>query len=173
MIAEISAGLGSLKAAKDILQAMNGMQTAAAVNDIKLTLQGHMLEAQQGLFSAQEAQTAATRRIRELEEEIVRLKDWSAEKQRYQLHDVGRGALTYVPQPGMENGEPPHWLCATCFNHGRKSLMQNKGNGVGNRTAAERGLDKRFACDTCKGSFSVPWNVSPATDREKLLAGKT
>lgn len=40
MFAEISAGLGSLKTAKDFIQALNGIQTAAAVNDAKLTLQG-------------------------------------------------------------------------------------------------------------------------------------
>lgn len=168
LIAEISAGLGSLKAAKDILQAMNGMQSAAAVNDVKLTLQGHLLDAHQGLFAAQEVQTAASRRIADLEQEIVRLKDWTAEKQRYQLHDVGRGAMTYVPKPGMENGEPPHWLCAKCFNQGQKSFMQNRGNGVGNRNAADRGQDKTYACDTCRASIQVYWNVSPETDRAKV-----
>lgn len=167
MIAEIGAGLSSLKAAKDILQAMNGMQTAAAVNDIKLTLQGHILEAQEGLFRAQEAQTTAARRIAELEEEVLSLKDWSGEKQRYQLVDVGRGAVTYMVKLGAENDEPPHWLCASCFNQGRKSFMQNKGNGVGNRTAAERGLDKTFACDMCMSSFKVAWNVSPASLADK------
>ena len=167
MIAEISAGLSSLKAAKDILQAMNGMQTATTINDIKLTLQGHILEAQQGLFKAQEAQTTAARRISELEQESVRLKDWSGEKQRYQLHDVGRGAMTYMIKLGMENGEPSHWLCATCFEQGRKSFMQNKGNGVGNRTVAERGLDQTFACDCCKSSFKVAWNVTPASIAKK------
>ncbi|MES2495609.1 MAG: hypothetical protein V4618_05830 [Pseudomonadota bacterium] len=169
MIAEISAGLSSLKAAKDILQAMNEMQTATTVNDIKLTLQGHILEAQQGLFTAQEAQTAASHRISELEQEVVRLKDWSGEKQRYQLHDVGGGAMTYMSRLGMANGEPPHWLCASCFNQGRKSFMQNKGNGVGNRTTAERGLDQTFACDTCKSSFKAAWNVSPTSMANKKI----
>ncbi len=170
MIAEISAGLGSLKAAKDLIQAMNGMQTGAAINDVKLTLQGHMLDAQQGLFAAQEAQSASAGRIRDLEQQIVALKDWSAEKQRYQLHDIGRGAMAYIPKIGMENGEPPHWLCVRCFGQGQKSFMQFKGSGVGNGSAAERGMDKTFSCDTCKSSFRVTYSTNPQRDREAISA---
>jgi hypothetical protein len=170
MITEIAAGFGSLKAAKDIIQAMNGMQTAASINDIKLTLQGHILEAQQGLFAAQEAQTAATARIRELEQRITHMEDWSGEKQRYKLRDVGRGAMAYVPRLGMENGEPPHWLCIRCFGHGQKSFMQYKGNNAGNRTAADRGSDRTFACDTCKASFQVSYSNNPKEDRARMVA---
>lgn len=127
MLTEISAGLNSLKAAKDILQALNGIQSANAVNEVKFNLQSHLLDAQQGLFAAQEAQAALTSRIRELEQRIVEMKDWEAEKGRYQLHDIGRGAMAYVVKPGMENGEPAHWLCVKCFSHGQKSFMQFKG----------------------------------------------
>ncbi|MBA4092408.1 MAG: hypothetical protein C0494_17700 [Sphingobium sp.] len=169
MIAEISAGLSGLQAAKDILQALNGIQTATAVNDIKFTLQTHLLEAQKSLFAAQEAQATLSMRIRDLEQQIVDLKDWKREQERYQLHDVGRGSMAYVLKLGVEGGEPPHWLCATCFNHGRKSFMQNKGNGVGNRTASDRGLDKTYACDTCKGSFQITWNNNPERDRGRMI----
>ncbi|MET3826553.1 hypothetical protein ABIC16_002246 [Sphingomonas sp. PvP055] len=167
MIAEISAGFSSLKAAKDMVQAMNGMQTAASINDVKLTLQGHILEAQQSLFAAQEAQSSSARRISDLEQEIVALKDWSAEKQRYQLHDIGRGAMAYVPKLGMLDGEPPHWLCVRCFGQCQKSFMQFKGNGAGNQTTAQRGLDNQYACDICKASFRVSYNTSPNADARK------
>ncbi|WP_312313151.1 hypothetical protein [Sphingobium yanoikuyae] len=170
MLTEISAGLNSLKAAKDILQALNGIQSAVAVNEVKFNLQSLLLNAQQSLFAAQEAQAAAAKRIADLEQQIVRLKDWSAEKGRYQLRDVGRGSFAYVVKPGMEQGEPPHWLCTNCFDHGRKSFMQSKGNGVGNRTVAERGLDKTYACDSCKGSFQVGWSNNPERDRERMIA---
>ena len=126
MIAEISAGLGGLKAAKDMLQALHGMQTAAQVNDVKLTLQGHLLDAQQGLFAAQEAQTAATQRITALEQEIVQLKDWEAERQRYELKDAGQGSIAYSLKDGMGGGEPPHWLCPNCYQHGQKAILKHE-----------------------------------------------
>lgn len=164
MISEISAGLSSLKAAKDILQALNGLQTATAINDVKFTLQGHMLDAQSGLFAAQEAQSAATLRIRDLEQQIMKLKDWSAEKQRYELHDIGRGAMAYVPKLGMENGEPAHWLCVRCFQHGAKSFMQFKGQAQ--TKTGGRGDTSDYACDDCKSRLTVSYRVNPKNDRE-------
>ncbi len=96
MLAEISAGLSSLKAAKDIVQGLNAAKTEAAIVGVKIELQGHILEAQQSLFAAQEAQLSDTRRIAELELMIVRLKDWTAEQERYRLTDTGQGALAIV-----------------------------------------------------------------------------
>ena len=126
MIAEISAGLNSLKLAKDFVQALNGVQTAAAINDVKLTLQGHILDAQQALFTAQEAQSAAARRIAELEQHIVQLERWSAEKERYQLEDAGQGSVAYHLKPGMEPGEPDHWICPACYEKGQKSILKHE-----------------------------------------------
>ncbi len=74
--AEVATGLSSLKAAFDIAKGLNALSDAVALNDAKIGLQGAILEAQSGLLAAQEAQTANLRRVGELEDEIVRLKDW-------------------------------------------------------------------------------------------------
>jgi hypothetical protein len=126
MIAEISAGINGLKAAKDMVQALHGVQTAVAINEVKFALQGHLLDAQQGLFAAQEAQSAASKRIAELEKEIVRLKDWEGEKQRYELKDTGQGTLAYALKAGIETGEPAHWLCPSCYQDGKKSILKHE-----------------------------------------------
>lgn len=130
-ITEISAGLSSLKAAKDIIQGFNAASTQAAINEVKLDLQSHLLEAQQALFAAQEAHSASSQRIASLEQEIVRLKNWEAEKQCYELADTGRGTLAYRHKAGMENGEPPHWLCPNCYQQGQKSIMKHEFIAVG------------------------------------------
>lgn len=167
MLAEISAGLSSMKAAKDVLQAFNGVQTAVAVQEVKFTLQGLILDAQQGLFSAQEAQSSDARKIADLEQEIVRLKDWSADKQRYEAVDAGRGTITYTPKAGMENGEPAHWLCANCFNQGRKSFLQFKGH----EPKTIGGPTSKFGCDGCKGSIVVSWGATPDSIKRKAEQG--
>ncbi|WP_260928202.1 hypothetical protein [Novosphingobium sp. 9] len=168
MLAELSAALGSLKAMSDIVKGLNASFTEAKLNEVKLDFQRALIEATQALANAQASEAAAAARIRDLEDQIVKLKDWSAEKERYALHDIGRGAFAYVPKLGMENAEPPHWLCVNCFDHGRKSALQNKGNGVGNRTIAERGLDKTFACNHCSASIQVSWNNNPVSDRNAM-----
>jgi hypothetical protein len=52
--------------------------------------------------------------VGELEKEVVRLKAWGAEKERYQFAEVGTGAFAYTLKPTMANGEPFHMLCANC-----------------------------------------------------------
>lgn len=157
MLAEISAGLGSLKAAKDIVQGLNAAKTEAAINGVKIELQGLILDAQQGLFAAQEAQSADARRIAQLEQEIVHLKDWSAEQQRYELKNVWRGAMAYMLKPDVRDGEPAHWLCANCFNQRRKSFMLFKGQHGGNAS---------YGCDSCKSTMTVDYRRKPTYDED-------
>jgi len=93
MLLEISAGLSSLKTAKEIVQGLGSLKTEAAINEVKINLQSLILDAQQGLFSAQEAQTAANERIRQLEQRILEFENWTAESHRYELADAGQGTL--------------------------------------------------------------------------------
>jgi Zn finger protein HypA/HybF involved in hydrogenase expression len=131
MIAEISAGYASLKGALDIAKGLNAVADAVALNDAKIGLQGAIIEAQSSLLAAQEAQAANLKRIAELEHEIVELKSWEADKQRYELKDTGKGTLAYALKAGMENGEPAHWLCPVCFQQGAKSILKHEHAATG------------------------------------------
>ncbi len=153
MLAEISAGLSSLKAATDIVKGLNAAKTDAAINSVKIELQTLILDAHHGLFAAQDAQAASGRRITELEQEIVRLKDWSAEKERYQLINMRQGSVAYAQKPTVENRQVPHWLCANCFEHGRKSFMQKQG---------EIGPSAIYKCGSCSSTMNVDRSERPA-----------
>jgi hypothetical protein len=131
MLAEISAGLGSLKAAYDIAKGLDGAKTQAAINDVKIPLQQHILDAQQALAGANEAQTASADRIRELEQEIVRIKDWSADKENYELADTGQGSLAYRLKEGVKSPQPSHWICPQCYEDGKKSILKHETLPVG------------------------------------------
>jgi hypothetical protein len=159
MLAEISAGFSSLKAAFDITKGLNSANTQASINDVKIPLQEHIIEAQQALSAAGDAQTAAAGRITQLEQEIVRLEDWSAEKERYQLKNIWRGSVAYVLKPGMENGEPPHWLCANCFSRSQRSFLYFKGQD--RRPTGALGDESTYACDVCKSSMKVEFRQKP------------
>ncbi len=152
MLAEISAGYSSLKAAIGIVQGMNATNTQVQINEVKIQLQQLLLDAQAALMGAQASQSDASARINQLEQEIERLKDWSTDKERYQLANVWRGAVAYIPKPGMENGEPPHWLCANCFLQGRKSYLVHKGQQTGEAT---------YGCDACQGTMRVSYRTKP------------
>jgi hypothetical protein len=152
MLAEISAGLSSLKAAKDIVQGLSEAKTEAATNGVKIELQGLILEAQQGLFAAQEAQSGGARRIAELEQEIARLNDWSVERERYHLVDIYEGAVAYMLRAAMAEGTPAHWLCTNCFDQGRKSHLQPQGK-VGTNTVHK--------CGACQSTVVIHMSITP------------
>jgi hypothetical protein len=160
MLGEISMGLQSLKAALDVVKGLNAASTQASINEIKLGLQAHIFEAREALAAAQETQSTSLQRIRDLEQEIVGLKDWEAEKQRYELKAIDRGAFAYMPKTGMESGEPPHWLCANCFNRRQKSLLQFQGQ---ERRNGGLGSDSNYRCDVCKSSVVVNYKRNPST----------
>lgn len=156
MIAEIGAGLGSLKAAFDIAKGLNAVENAAALNEVKVTLQNHILEAQQGLFAAQQAEAATANRIAQLEAEIVRLKNWSGERERYELVSVGEGGFAYMLKPGMRGSEPPHWLCTQCVEDGKKSILQKQ------LSKAKDGNLGTYECPRCRATMATHWHRTPA-----------
>ena len=158
MIAEISAGLSSLKAAGDILKGVNATISEAKIGSVQVALQSKILEALQSLFEAQQAQSAAIDRIRELEQEIMRLKSWESEKQRYQLEQIGTGAFAYVQKPGVENPEAPHWLCANCYARRQKSFLQFQTQMNPNGSRSDKST---YGCHACKGTIKVSYTRKP------------
>lgn len=159
-LTEVAAGLSGLKTAMDVVKGLNATAGSVAINDAKIELQSAIIEAQSGLLAAQEAQAANLRRIDQLEQEIVQLKDWSAERERYEPVDIYRGSIAYMPKEGVEEGQPPHWLCANCFEQRRKSFLQFKGQ---DRTpTGGRGLECVYACNACMGTVKVDYRTKPA-----------
>jgi uncharacterized protein YlxW (UPF0749 family) len=73
MVAEAFAAVGALKAAFDIAKTLKDMNDAVARNAAVIELQGQIL-------TAQEAQSALTDRIRELEKKVAGFETWEAEK---------------------------------------------------------------------------------------------
>jgi hypothetical protein len=115
-IMEIKAGYEGAKAALDIAKGVSSLKTETAVNAAIIDIQRHVVEAQQGL-------STSLQKIDELEKEIVRLKDWSAEKERYELKDTGSGAVAYALKQSVAGGQPAHYLCADCFENGHKAYL--------------------------------------------------
>lgn len=123
---EIVGAYQGLKTAFDLVQGLNATAKEVAINQVKFELGRHILDAQQTLTAANAAQADSAERIRQLEQQIVALKDWSAEQHRYELKDTGQGTLAYALKPSMGNGEPEHWLCPNCYQQGKKSILKHE-----------------------------------------------
>jgi hypothetical protein len=139
--AEITAGIISIRAAIDLTKAMVGVRDdkliAAKTNELRLLL-GDAI----GKFvEAQKAQLAQLDEITALKAQIRKFSDWEAGKQRYELKNLGRGAFAYMNKPAVRGAEPPHWLCPTCFENGKKAHFQF--------SVSAHGLRSVYRCKGC------------------------
>jgi hypothetical protein len=116
VVAEAMMGVTAFKAAMDISKGIKDIDDRARRNEAVIELQGKIL-------SAQSAQAALIQSVKDLEEEVAGLKAWDADKQRYQLTEAGPGIFTYSLKEGVENGEPAHQMCTSCYQHGFKSIL--------------------------------------------------
>jgi hypothetical protein len=130
-VAEITAGITSLRATLDIMNAMVGLRDAEAFRAKSLEMQEGIMRALESAIDAREAYADQLKAIRTLEAEVTRLKAWDAEKEKYELKSVGQGCMAFMLKPDARGSHPPHWLCPNCYARGKKSFFQSTGSSIG------------------------------------------
>jgi hypothetical protein len=136
----------SLRAAAEITTAMIGLRDAAKLQGKVIELQQVILAAQSSGLAAQSDQFALMEQVRELEAEKAKLQAWETEKQRYALKDFGGHTFAWELKPEAANGEPIHLLCPTCFEQGRKSILQFEFRAYG---------QNKYMCVPCETTFTL------------------
>lgn len=124
-MASITAAIGSMKAAGDIAVGLVNLKTMSEVHAKAVELNQKIIVAQHEIFAANAAQTECIQRISELEKQIANIKAWEAQKQRYQMRTILDGITVYALKKSMSDGEPPHYICANCYEAGKRSIIQN------------------------------------------------
>lgn len=124
MLEYLPQALSSLSAASTIAKAMLELRDLNQLNSKVIELQQAIISAQQQVLSGQGEQTALAAKVHELEKECVRLKDWSAEKQRYTRREIGQGVFAYVENGFVGNLQSAHKLCCSCFDKTIQSTLQ-------------------------------------------------
>jgi len=122
MVGEAIAGLGAVKTAFDMVKALQNIHDIAARDRA-------VIELQKEILTAQEAQSALIKHVSELEAEVTRLKDWEADKQRYELTEITSGIVALSIKPSMRGGQPFHRICADCAANGKKFYLQRHLSG--------------------------------------------
>lgn len=90
------------------------------VTQIAIQLQGLVLSLQSDLLALQSSKA-------NLEAEISQLRKFEVEKDQYSPFQFATGTFVYRSNKGITNerGEMAyHYLCANCFNQGKKSVLQ-------------------------------------------------
>lgn len=145
MVAEVITGLGLFKSMLDAAKGLKDISDATIRN-------AAVIELQEKILSAQEHQAALVESVRSLKEEVAGLKAWDAEKERYKLTDYGGGTFAYELKEAEVNGEPPHRICANCYQNSHKSILQHKRNLHNQQT--------EHSCPACGSEFKFGVAVS-------------
>lgn len=139
--------LSSFKTLTDIAQSFLQVRDTALIQGKVVELQAAIIAAQNETMAIQAAHAPLLARIDELEKEIVRLKDWETEKQRYELKRLDGGGLAYTLKGEVKSSEAAHWLCANCYQNGRPSILQPVPRGM---VHARAGVAAKLECPACK-----------------------
>jgi hypothetical protein len=153
-VGSIAAIFTSLKAAKDVAEAMVDLRDAAAFQSKLLEFQSNLIDANGAMFAAQDERTTLLQRVSLLEKEVANSKAWDARKQRYELKKLGYSAFAYMLKKDERGSEPPHCVCTNCFEDERISIIQY--------TIVKRGEGFVWVCPACKSTIdphsgSIDW----------------
>jgi negative regulator of replication initiation len=143
----IQGTISGLKTASDIARGFMALKTEAEIQAKVIELQSVILNAQSSALAANADQSATADEIRTLKEKLANAESWNQERGRYALLAVDTGVYAYALRKSSADGEPPHWLCARCFNEGKKTVLQSGGE------SQYFGTD--YACHTCKSTIRV------------------
>lgn len=151
----LSSALTSLKAMKDIGQALLTLRDAQASQAVVLDFQRLLLEAHASISQAQEDRAALVEKVSELEKQITNFVTWETEKKRYALTQVSDvGVFAYVIQKDMQGSEPFHMLCTNCYENRKKSILQ---------ALQELRMRRRVhRCPACMTEIEVTYVAPPA-----------
>jgi len=151
----ITAAVTSLRMAGDIAKGLISLNTLSEVQSKAIELNEKIIEAQHRIFEANASQHALNDRVRELEEELARMKAWDTQKQRYKLVAPFPGCMVYALKKDKADGETPHYLCTNCFNRGQPSILLGKGDSPTQRNAS-------YYCPLCKAEAFTKWHNTQA-----------
>jgi hypothetical protein len=132
MVAEVFAGISALKSAFDLAKGLKDIDDATRRN-------AAIIELQQKILSAQEAESELLDRERELKKRVEELENWEATAARYRLIKLNSGVVCYELRPDLPGDEAPHCVCADCFADRKKGFLQ---------PYSKFGVD-RFKCNRC------------------------
>lgn len=137
----LQAAVAGFQAANGMVKSILELRDTAKIHEKIMELRGMIMEAQGQAISAQAEGLTLVGRIRDLEAEIVKLKDWDRDAQRYELKEPAPGVFTYAVKEAMRGEQPAHQLCAHCYQDRFKSIL--------NQEILAPGMTYILACDHC------------------------
>jgi seryl-tRNA synthetase len=86
-------------------------------------LHAEILAAQRGAMTAQANEATLLEEVRTLKKKVTDLEAWETEKERYELVALSPNVMAYSIKAAARGSEPVHYICANCYQIGRKSFL--------------------------------------------------
>lgn len=137
MLAETSALLTSLATIKDLGSAFFRERDQQKQTAIQIEFSDKVIQAQAQLSQLLAAVIDKDQTIQNLRDQVRTLEQAQNERDRYALHRLGDGSegdyFVYKLRAPADlkdrTDEPGHFLCQTCFDAGKKSVLVHNGEG--------------------------------------------
>lgn len=146
---DIITAIAGLKNVIDILKTFNSSKSdnerQIKTNELNEAINAVLLNA----MTAQSEQSKMQEENRTLKEEIARMKQWEAEKKRCKLVCIYDSSLVYALRKDMSNGEIAYYICTSCYENGKCSIL----NAIPDHK--ENNGFIVFACPVCKAKVAT------------------
>lgn len=143
-----------LSAASEGIQKLIEVRDLVKFGDALGKLQAQILSAQQGALAAYTRELALLDEIGTLKKRVADLEAWEREKARYELVALAPNVMAYSIKATARGTEPPHYICANCYNAGRKSFLNQHIRGQ---------YYDEYLCATCEEKLVID-KGSPSQD---------
>jgi hypothetical protein len=158
MSGELLAAINGLKALVGLANTVADTKIASAITSAIINIQSDLMGAQAVALDSQREQATLAKRVAELEQEIVKFKNWEAESEDYSLKQVGNtGNFVYIYAPLVQTTKPRHLACANCYQNRKIRILQVQ------RRA--QGIFPGYVCQECRASILTSGGFPPPVDQ--------
>ncbi len=124
MIEYLPQALSSLNTALSISKTLIGINDKTKAQEQLVEFNRVIIDAQNQIISARNEHSSMASKIGKLEKECMRLKDWSAERERYIRKQIAPGVFAYIENNFVGHFQDAHKYCCNCFDKTIQSTLQ-------------------------------------------------
>lgn len=132
MYAEITSALAGIKTISDLASLVLKLKVDSAVTEKAIESQSAIISLQSAILTVQTHNQELLEENKGLKQKLIDAENWDAEAQKYALTKVGQSnCVAYALKPEYSDASEDHWLCPSCYQDKRKSILQRTGTRNG------------------------------------------
>ena len=144
---DIASAMATIAALSELTTTVVNGKIDAEVKTAAADLNNSILSLQGTLFSLQSENHELQKSVHTMEKQLANLANWENTTSQYELKELSSGVFVYCLKDDQCNIQPMHFICPSCFQEQRKSILTCTG-----RTFSGR----HYVCQSpsCKAEFT-------------------